>query len=251
VRDDVNAVTPQGPLSGANSAIGPLDVLGDVWSRRQTAVLLKVASALNEVDSLDALMPTIAEAAEAIGVDRASVYAYDESRTRTVASGLYGVTDPPPSLSFLADMTPAEVPAEAEVIRTGRPLYRTHETPFPDPVPAPDWRSDLLVPLVADGVTQGVLYVRQTDAERWFVPDEVALLEAIGHLAGLAILRAREAEAARRRADHLELLNQLGRTLSSTLDLQALCQTIHAEVRRVVAADAFLVALYEEGSDRV
>jgi diguanylate cyclase (GGDEF)-like protein/putative nucleotidyltransferase with HDIG domain len=222
----------------------------ETWSSRRTAVLLRVASALNEVGSLDALMPTIAEAAaEAIGVDRSSVYAYDEARTRTIASGLYGVREVQSAMSFLSEMPPAELPAEVEVIRTGRPLYRTKDTPFPDPVEPPHWLADLVVPLVADGSTQGVLYIRESGVERTFAPDEVALLVAIGHLAGLAILRAREAEAARRRADHLELLNQLGRALSSTLDLEALCVTIHAEVSRVVASDAFLVALYEEGSE--
>jgi diguanylate cyclase (GGDEF)-like protein/putative nucleotidyltransferase with HDIG domain len=243
--DDQQAATPAVANAGT-------DGLGETWSRRQTGVLLRVASALNEVGSLDALMPTIAEAAaEAIGVDRASVYAYDETRTSTVASGLYGEHLITTGDSFVEEMAPADVPAEAEVIRSGRTLYRTRDTAFPNPIPIDDWSSDLVVPLAAGGGTQGVLYVRQAGIERVFSADEIALLEAIGHLAGLAILRAREAEAARRRADHLELLNQLGRALSSTLDLQALCLTIHAEVGSVVASDAFLVALYEEGSDRI
>jgi diguanylate cyclase (GGDEF)-like protein/putative nucleotidyltransferase with HDIG domain len=256
VGDASRAETVRERLAGSPAARaevgGEPDRRGDAWSRRQTAVLLRVASALNEVGSLDALMPTIAEAAaEAIGVDRASVFAYDETRTRTIACGLYGEFEVTGAFPAVAEMPPSEIPAEVEVIRTGRPLFRTRDTPYPNPIPTPDWMSDLLVPLVADGTTQGVLYVGKSGVERVFAPDEVALLAAIGHLAGLAILRAREAEAAKRRAGHLELLNQLGRALSSTLDLEALCKTIHAEVSRVVVADAFLVALYEEESNWV
>ncbi len=141
----------------------------EAWSRRQTAVLLRVASALNEVGSLDTLMPTIAEAAaDAIGVDHSSVYAYDETRTSTVASGLYGRHQITAGNSFVEELAPADVPAEVEVIRTGRTLYRTRDTAFPNPIPVEDWYADLVVPLVADGRTQGVLNVGQSGVERVF-----------------------------------------------------------------------------------
>jgi hypothetical protein len=103
------------------------------WSQRQTTVLLKIATALNEIGALDNLMLTVASAvASAMGVEFTSVYAYDETHTRTVASGTFGVPQYISDLSAVANLPPTDVPAEAEVIRTGRTLYRTPETSFPD-----------------------------------------------------------------------------------------------------------------------
>jgi diguanylate cyclase (GGDEF)-like protein/PAS domain S-box-containing protein/putative nucleotidyltransferase with HDIG domain len=218
--------------------------------RAHTAALLRVAAALNEAGSLGALMPTLAAvAAEAIGVDCAEVHAYDGASTGTVASGCHGVAYEPELTSAINGLPPGRFPAEAEVIRTRRPLFRGVDTPFPPPFPPPGRRTDLVVPLVADGMTQGVLYVWETGRERLFTEDEVALLEAIGHQAGLAILRTRDAAAAERRADHLALLNQVGRALSSSLDLKELCAIIHAEVSQVLAPDAFWVTLVGEGEE--
>ena len=150
--------------------------------RRQgtrTAVLLRVAAALNEAGSLKELMPALAAAA-AIGVDCAEVHAYDEEASATVASGYFGFEFGSEHLAAVEGLPPRRFPAEAEVIRTRRPLFRGIETPFPPPFPPPGRRTDLVVPLLAAGSTQGVLYVWETDRERIFAEDEVALLRRSG-----------------------------------------------------------------------
>lgn len=195
-------------------------------------------------------MTRIAEiAADAAGVDCAQAYAYDETRTRTVAAGMFGAHPDRDRLSLVAALDPEALPAELHVIRSGQPLFRDRCTPFPDPCPPEDWHSDLVVPLLAAGAAQGVIYIRQRHQYRTFSREDVALLQAIGNLAGLAILRVRESEAARRRADHISLISRLGQALSTTLDLEAVCATIHREVRSVVAAEVFFVALIEGGED--
>ncbi len=195
-------------------------------------------------------MARIAEiAAGSVGVDCAQAYAYDETHTRTIAAGAYGASVDQDRLALLASLDPHALPAEVHVIRSGQPLFRDRFTPFPDPCPPEDWQSDLVVPLLAAGAAQGVLYVRQRHQCRTFSREDVALLQAIGHLAGLAILRVRESEAARRRADHITLISRLGQALSSTLDLEAVCATIHREVRSIVAAEVFFIALLEGGGD--
>ncbi len=238
-----------------SSAPAPALAGGDAASvngsgpQRSTA-LLHLASALNVLDTLDDLMVRIAEiAAGAVGVDCAQAYAYDETRTRTIAAGAFGLDVDRNRLSLLASIDPHSLPAELHVIRSGQPLFRDRTTPFPDPFPPVDWHSDLVVPLLAAGTTQGVLYVRQRNHYRTFSREDVALLQALGHLAGLAILRVRESEAAQRRADHIKLISRLGQALSTTLDLEAICITIHREVRSVVAAEVFFIALLEPGGD--
>ena len=124
-------------------------------------------------------------------------------------------------------------------------MLRPVGTPFKSPYPLEGWVSDIVVPLVTTDTTQGVLYVWADGREHHFADDEVDLLLAIGNMAGLAILRTRDAELSRRRADHLSLLNQVGRAVGATLDIDTACAALHAQVGKVLSADAFFVALQE------
>ncbi len=77
-----------------------------------------------------------------VGADLASVYAYDEARTHMVAAAHSPAT--PAMLDALAtlDVLPPRANlAEAEVMRTGRPLPHDGHTPFPDLHQLTDWRS--------------------------------------------------------------------------------------------------------------
>ncbi len=220
--------------------------------RRRATALSQVAIALNEAPSLDALMLAIAEAsAGAIGVDRAEVHAFDESQVATIASGYYGFTYSSQHADTVNKEPPVAIPAETEVIRTRQPLLRHRGTPFRSPYPVDGWISDIVIPLVTADTTQGVLYVWADHREHHFADDEVDLLLAIGNMAGLAILRARDAELARRRADHLALLNQVGRAVGATLDVDTACAALHAQVGRVLSADAFFVALLESETGEI
>lgn len=213
---------------------------------RQTTALLAVAAALNRTSSLQELMPALAAAsAQAVGCDRAEIHAYEQTQGQTIASGYYGFTQPS-EYQAVATSGPQVFDVEAEIIRTRRPLIRRPDTLFVPTTHIDGWVSDIVVPLVADDVTQGVLYVWAHDRDHVFDDDDVELLQAIGHQAGLAILGARDAESARRRADHLTLLNQTGRALSVTLNIEELCPIVHAHVSRVLVADAFYVALFDE-----
>src|SRR5450759_38772 len=57
------------------------------------------------------------------------------------------------------------------------------------------------------------------------------------------------ASTLRRQTDRLETLNEIGRVMSSTLDLQTLYETIYQQIGRVMDASQFLIALHrqEEG----
>ena len=217
--------------------------------RARVDALLRVTVALNEAGSLDALMTALADAAVvALGVDRAEVHAFDDTQTHTIASGYHGFVYPADHAGAVDIVPPVAIPAEAEVIRTRRPLVRPADSPFISPFLIDGWRGDVIVPLVAADAAQGVLYVWSHEHARDVPDDEIELLQAIGHQAGLAILRARDAETARRRAEHLALLNQTGRALSASIDMDDLCTTLHAEVGQVLAADAFFVGIYYDES---
>jgi hypothetical protein len=212
--------------------------------------LLNVAVAVSRVASLDALMEVIAaEAAEAVGANRAEVQAYDPTHQFSVASGLYGFSYDESVIEQVNQSPPSMIPAEVEIARTKQPLHRDIRSPFRKQFSLKAWFADIVVPLIAEDAVEGVLYVWTHGAARRFTPDEAKLLTTIGLQAGSAIVHVRDRQVADRRADHLALLNQVGRALSGTVELEELCAAIHAEVSRALASDAFYIALYESGQD--
>lgn len=244
---------------GQNSTVAierALLVDGEQRQRHEASILLRLAAAMNETESLDDLMAMVAQAAgEAVGADRVSVYVYNETYTRTVGAAHYtgpgGARPAPERLAALDPLSPIEIPAEAEVIRTRKPLRRDAETLFPDPFPVDGWRTDILVPLLAENTVQGVFYARETARSRLFGPEDLALLRAIGQHAGFAVVRARDADAATRRAEYLTTLNHLGHALSGTVDIDKLCEQLKIHIQRMLPMDAFAVALIDDSTDEL
>ena len=216
--------------------------------RHEATVLVRLASAVNGASSLDDLMDVVAGiAGEAVGADHVSLFVYDAAQTSTVGMGHFIAK---PGAGFQREpgrpndpLSPMEVPAEAEVIRTRQPLVRDAQSPFLFTPFGSDWRSDVVVPLVAENSVQGVMYLDEHTRDRLFGPEDLTLLQAIGQHAGFAVLRVRDAEVTARRAEYLAALNALGRALSGTLDIDALCAILRDHLQRMVPLDAFAVAL--------
>lgn len=69
-------------------------------------------------------------------------------------------------------------------------------------------------------------------------------LTSLARLLGVALANGRTLESLRVSADYLSLLNELGRRFASNLSLEDLFSTMYREVRKVMDAEAFFVALY-------
>jgi signal transduction histidine kinase len=91
------------------------------------------------------------------------------------------------------------------------------------------------VPLVAQSRAVGALVVGRR-AGRDFTPDEVRLVAAIGAQVGLAVDNARLYGEARRRAEELGLVLEVGRSLVSTLHLDEVLDAGIRNVARIVEA---------------
>ncbi len=145
--------------------------------RHEATVLLRLASAVNGASSLDDLMDVVASiAGEAVGADHVSLFVYDATQTSTVGMGHF-IAEPgagfrrEPGRSKDA-LPPMEVPTEAEVIRMRQPLVRDSKSPFLINPPGDDWRSDVVVPLLAENAVQGVLYLDEHTRDRLFGPED-------------------------------------------------------------------------------
>ena len=96
------------------------------------------------------------------------------------------------------------------------------------------YESELIVPLVAKGRVIGVADLLDEE-RRAFSPDAVATVEAVCHAAAFAIDNANLYEAVQLRRRETELLNDIARRTSSSLQLDEIAGATTDELRQMVA----------------
>jgi len=96
----------------------------------------------------------------------------------------------------------------------------------------------------------GVLLLGTPD-NRNFTPAELRLLLALGHQIGMAVENSYLIQQTSRRSEELHILNEIGRALSSTLDLDTLFDRIYSEMQRLLDVSSFYIAFFDHKSDRV
>jgi signal transduction histidine kinase len=114
------------------------------------------------------------------------------------------------------------------------------------------WRSALFVPMLRDDKVVGLITVTRRDPGA-FASDEIALLETFAAQAVIAIenvrlfkqLEARTQDLTRS-VGELTALSEVGRTLSATLDLDTVLQTIVTRASQLAGTDACSVFEYDE-----
>jgi diguanylate cyclase (GGDEF)-like protein len=134
-----------------------------------------------------------------------------------------------------------------EVLRTGRPVIirqpedwdRVRSVTFGDALnPA----SALIVPMKLADRVLGVLSV-QSNRSRAYTETDCDIFVAISEQLAVAIENSKNLAASTQRAADLDLLVQVARAVSSELDLHRVFSKIHSQVKRVIDAPLFYVAL--------
>jgi nitrate/nitrite-specific signal transduction histidine kinase len=147
------------------------------------------------------------------------------------------------------------------VAATGEPLLVpdvSQEPRFLDTSVETPTRSELAVPLKhalssAEGTKEAIIGVLNAESERLDAFDEsdVAVLQSLAYQADVAIENARLFAERERRLDAMAVLNEVGRALSSTLQLDELLHLIHRQVSRVMDSTNLYIALYDRDKDWV
>lgn len=96
----------------------------------------------------------------------------------------------------------------------------------------------------------GVL-VLGTHQRRGFTPAELRLLLALGQQIGMAVENSYLIQQSSRRSEELHIMNEVGRALASTLDVDALLERIYSGMRRVLDAASFFIAFYDQTAAEV
>jgi diguanylate cyclase (GGDEF)-like protein len=111
---------------------------------------------------------------------------------------------------------------------------------------APDPISAIFAPMKLGHRVIGILCV-QTAKANVYSDADVDLFVAVSEQAAIAVENAANLRSSRRRSEELNLIVEVARALTSELDLRGLFAKIKDQVRRVVDAPLFMVALAGEG----
>ncbi|HXW77350.1 MAG TPA: GAF domain-containing protein, partial [Candidatus Eremiobacteraceae bacterium] len=136
------------------------------------------------------------------------------------------------------------------VFRDGKPLLIRRPEDF-EPYPnvllgeGGDPASALVVPMRIGRRTIGVISV-QSMSPGAYSERHRDLLVAIGEQAAIAVENAQHLAEAEQRARELTMLAGVSRALSLQVSFNTLCRTVASEVRRVMEARSFGVAMFEE-----
>jgi diguanylate cyclase (GGDEF)-like protein len=95
------------------------------------------------------------------------------------------------------------------------------------------------------------LLLLATPKKRRFSAPELRLLLALTHQVAMAVENSYLIQQTTRRTEEMNALNEIGRALSSTLDLDNLCDRIYAEMRRLFDAENFFIARFSSERQQV
>ena len=96
----------------------------------------------------------------------------------------------------------------------------------------------------------GVMFLGTPESRR-FTAAELRLLLALGHQIAMAVENSYLIQQTSRRTQELNMLNEIGRALSSTLDPDALFEMIFTEMKRLFDVNQFYVALHDPATNEI
>lgn len=109
----------------------------------------------------------------------------------------------------------------------------------------------LLLPLVLNEVSIGLVEVETLDPKRFFKSEELRLARTLASQAAIAIENARLQTETRRTVEELYVINDLSAALSSATSLDALLAVLDTQLPGLTEAEAIYVALIDPESELV
>ena len=108
-------------------------------------------------------------------------------------------------------------------------------------------RSAMCLPLLRRSGLIGMIYADNSSITGRFSQADLDLLSLFANQAATAIENARFFRERERRITELSILDEISRSLSSTLNLEELLETVYQQVGRIFDVTNFHIATYQEG----
>jgi two-component system, NarL family, sensor histidine kinase DevS len=223
--------------------------VGEAQLRR----VIEATRRIHRSRSLDALLREVAEsAAELVGARYAALGVIDPTGTHLeqfITVGVDELTrtrigDLPHGKGILGILI-----REASPLRLNDMGEDPRSTGFPPGHPA--MKSFLGVPIMLRGHAYGNLYLTEKESGD-FTDEDQKVVELLASQAAVAVENARLLETSRRWMRQLDMMNELGATLVSELDLDRLLGMVADRLRELIAARVVVIDLRQaDGSLRV
>ncbi len=134
-----------------------------------------------------------------------------------------------------------------ECIRTSRPqIPKTiyEDAPrFVNPL-LPETRTEIALPLISRGAVIGAMSI-QSAVENAFTSEDIAILQTMADQVANALQNAYLFDQTQARAEELDILNEMSRTLSRDLEVGNILRSIYLYASRLIDTSTFLIALYD------
>jgi GAF domain-containing protein len=106
----------------------------------------------------------------------------------------------------------------------------------------PETRSEMALPLVSRGQVMGAMTI-QSEEVAAFTDEDISVLQTMADQVANALQNANLFNQTQARAEELSVLNEMGRELTSVLEIQAIVRSIYLYSSRLLDTSTFLIAL--------
>ncbi len=212
-----------------------------VRQRRELRLLEKVRRALLASPDLSNVFPVVVETiASDFGFPLVSIYLLEYGALRIQAQVGY---------EKYFDVIPLDAGINGRVARSGRPVLIADISADPDYLGAnPGVGSQICVPLIGRGnEALGTLSIESYKNRPLDERDFKLCLSLAEHVV-LALEQSRLYRSEQRRANQLALLNQIGRDLAATLDVETIIERVIGPIRRKLGYYSVNIGLVEGDS---
>ena len=222
-----------------------------------TAEILRVIAA--SPTDIQSVLDSVAESAGRLcEASDTQVYRLDADELRLVAH--YGAIPTGPVGEFTVPVIPGVVSGrtvlERRIVHLADLQLEENEFPVGSQLARRfGYRASLSVPLMREGRPLGAIHLRRTEA-RLFTERQIALLQTFADQAAIAIENVRlftdlqtRTEELSRSVDKLTALGEVGRAVSSTLDLDTVLSTIVSRAIQLSGTDGGSVYEYHEATE--
>ncbi|MBN1659872.1 MAG: GAF domain-containing protein [Anaerolineae bacterium] len=109
----------------------------------------------------------------------------------------------------------------------------------------------LAVPIKFRDQVIGVVDLQEMDEPRLWTDDEIILVQTIADQVALALENARLLADTQHRAEQLATLHRVGLDVTAALDLDGVLEALFRQISRIMDAESFYVALYDEATGMI
>jgi len=213
--------------------------------------LLEVGKALTSTIEIGDVLAIVARTtAEALGVDECVIFELDEEADTLTARSFYAAG--PSDYDELGESLPLDdYPEDRAMLQDGRIVVETVSDPTLSQASLESLleygeKTCISVPLRFGDATMGIMALITVKDERRFTPSEIELVRGLGEQAAAAIHNAQLFARLGLRARETELLNEVARKATASLNVVEVARVTIDEIKRLMGFDRAALLLADD-----